>query len=647
MNLDVIKIAALTVALTGPSGLPAQAAPAASSVTVARPPLLELPQVLRRYNVLVWTQDTTRADHFGVYGYERNVTPFIDQLSEQGIRWSNFTTASTWTWTSVASIMTGVTVPTHKVLASSLAIPRGWVTMPDLLNDEGYHTYLFSSNPILTHYSRQLADRFDVAEPSIRPDQNLADKVMNVIHDPGARPFYIHAQPVAGHTPYVCPPPFDSLFVGDPFYGDLGDVPAINENESCDGGIQASVVIDGITSMDWYVAQYDGLLANMDDLFSQIYGALDQEALLDSTLIIITADHAENLAGDHNHYFCHTDHYESNIHIPLILLLPEDLQERYGPFRNLVLGGLPTQVDLLPTILDILGMPRPEQAQGRDLLVDPEPNRRIGHNHLGRSYQEGDWKVIQHTEEPDPDPATVELYNEATDPDELVDLSDTEPEIRDNLQATMLAITARAEALEPAFYPEGTLFQSDLDDPLVVHDNFYVSGKLRGETEFGWGFEFEEPGHNGVIRGVTPAGEPDGMRLITALIEEPLFDSSVECRLKLNQGEGYLALDALGKFFFSMLEMRPGYVAHITADSLSLQRRLPTGEVLDAGSVAYPFGLGAWHTVSLINSGPVVTLAVDGNDLLAVASDRSVAGTVYFGIAMGSDMSVDDIHTWR
>ncbi len=638
-------LASLALAAPGRgASTPSSAPPPTGQIESA--PLFQLPDGLRKYNVLIWALDTTRADHFGIYGYHRDTTPFIDQLAELGLRWDNYTTSSTWTWPSVVSMMSSLTVPTHKTLASSLAMPRGWASFPEILEPFGYQSVLVSSNHLLTDLGRQLSDRFDVSVATLRPDETLTDVVIDAIRDPAGRPFFIHAQPVAGHAPYVCPPPFDSLFVDDAFYGGLGDLPKINDSENCDGGMQRSVVIDSILSMDWYVAQYDGLMAYMDYQFSRIYEAIEDEGLIDSTLIVITADHAENLAGDHNYYFCHTDQYQSNIRLPFIVLLPEEVQEARGPLRNLALGGLPNHIDLLPTVLDLLGVETPAQAQGRSLIELPQPDRRIGHNHLGRSYQEGNWKVVQKNEKVEPGPDTG-LYDIAADPDEQNDLSGPMTALRDSLEAIMLGITLQLEAIQPPFYPTGDLYHSDLNDPAETDEFFYVSGKMRLVEDYGWGFIYEDPDSNRVMYGQSPPGEPENLRMPGSLIEEILPDYNLSLRMQLNEGIGYLGLSALGKFFYSNFEFRPGYLVTIEPDSIGLGSYLPDGENVDAGRVAYPFGLDAWQEIVVTNDGDTVTVNIGGRDLLSIPTHQGIAGATYFGLAMGSEMRVDDIRVWR
>jgi len=338
----------------------------ASTPTPATPVVAPRPEPT---NVLVWVMDTTRADHFGLLGYPRDTTPTMDRLAGEGLYWSRATTTGSWTWPSVSSIMTSTAVATHRNYDAMFALRNSFVALPDVLNECGYHTALFSSNFLIMGRGRQLETRFDEAHTTGRPDAILTELVKRTLRDPDKRPFFIYAQPVACHTPYYAPAPFDSLFIDDAYYGQLGELPSINENDVCEGGMKRRDMIDDITSMDWYMAQYDGLLAYMDAQVEEIFQVLDEQGLRENTLVVLSADHAENLAGDHDLYFCHADHYQTNIHVPLIVLLPERVRARQGLGRGVEHGGNPSHLDLMPTILDVLGLAGPEQMQGVSLFT--------------------------------------------------------------------------------------------------------------------------------------------------------------------------------------------------------------------------------------------------------------------------------------
>ena len=108
-------------------------------------------------NIVLITIDTLRADHLSCYGYERNTTPHIDAIAEQGIIYKNAVAPSSWTAPSMASLFTS-TYPVnhgvvhgikyrkqvHEVLSGEL------ITLPEILQRNGYTTFGVSSNHHLT-----------------------------------------------------------------------------------------------------------------------------------------------------------------------------------------------------------------------------------------------------------------------------------------------------------------------------------------------------------------------------------------------------------------------------------------------------------------------------------------------------------------
>ena len=288
------KLAAGLVALALSPGL---ARPVSVSSPVSMPTQEVIQESTTPYNVLLYVIDTWRADHCGLYGYPRDTTPFIDSIAEEGVAWSGCRSASTWTWPSVVSLMTGLTLSTHKALERPLAVHPGWTTFSDVLEARGYSTQLITSNNLLDWEGRT-ADLYEQVIVTDRPDRRLHVTLDAALRDESIRPFFIHAQPYGPHTPYEAPSPFDSLFIDDSYYGALGDVPVINRSKSCTGGMSEAVMIDGITSMDWYVSQYDALIAYMDYQLSRTFQVLEEEGLRGR------ADHAvgeEDGDGDDAH----------------------------------------------------------------------------------------------------------------------------------------------------------------------------------------------------------------------------------------------------------------------------------------------------------------------------------------------------------
>ncbi len=177
-------------------------------------------------------------------------------------------------------------------------------------------------------------------------------------------------------------------------------------------------------------AQYDGCLSYGDSVLASLPAALTRLGLRERTIVVVTADHGEELGerGGFGHYS--RPLYEEVAHIPLVVLHP----------------GLPglagrrvaepvEQIDLLPTLMDWEGWPAPSQAQGRSLrpLLEgrtaagdrPGPYAQAARRDSGRvfdleAYRSGDWKIVRRG-------TRWELFDLAADPGESRDLSAREP----------------------------------------------------------------------------------------------------------------------------------------------------------------------------------------------------------------------------
>ncbi len=581
------------------------------------------------YNVIFYVLDTTRADHLSLYGYQRETTPFLDQLATEGVAWSSAHSSGTWTWPSVASMLTGLSVETHRVVEDALALPSTVPNLPSILADAGYDTHLLTSNPMLAPAGRA-GCYFQHCSFTARPDQNLTDQIETIIRDPGARPFFIHAQPFAAHAPYDCPAPFDDLFVGDPFYGGLGDAP-LTSGRSCVAAMRDDQVIDGILSMDWYVAEYDGLIAYMDDQIRRLFVMLDEEGLRESTLVVITADHGEELHGDHNYYFCHIDHFEGNSRIPLLMIFPEDWQRRHGPARDLMLAGNPDLADLLPTTLEVLGMAIPPGIQGRNLIHDPEPRASIQEGRAFRALVDGSMKLIHRAEDLDHSDNN-KLFDLAVDPHEQHNLADSLTHETQRMEDDLLRVARALDAVRPP-QPEGTILAVDFEDPIQNEGYVCIS-----RFERAWAVVAENDTNHVIAARIGPHSGAIQYLASVAVITEPLWDYDLNCRFTLESGT--LSVQTRWVQWFDR-----GYRLHLSAGGAQLLRNVARGFSEELARVPMTISPGDWHRLELRSDGHTVSVAIDGQSIIRVRDEIPQAwGGTHFAVpSSGGAACVDDI----
>jgi arylsulfatase A-like enzyme/Flp pilus assembly protein TadD len=357
----------------------------------ARARLARLSPAPGTLNVVVITLDTTRADRLGCYGYPAAQTPHIDALAREGVLFEHATATVPLTFPSHSSIFTGLVPPHHGVRDNGgFFLEDGKVTLAERLKDAGWATgafvaaYVLESRWGLAQGFDEYSDRFQLSKYKVvslgsvqkRGDEVMDDALrwMEGVRD---RKFFAWVHLYDPHGPYDPPERFASRFPGQP---------------------------------------YNGELAYTDHVVGRLTAWLRERGLMDRTVVVLTADHGESL-GDHGEnahaYFI----YGATTHVPLIVRTPWG---RRGRSAAQVSG-----VDVMPTVLDLVGLPPQPDIDGRSLaraVLDPPapldhvaysetyfPRYHFGWQHL-RSLRDGRYAYI---DAPEP-----ELYDLAADPGE-------------------------------------------------------------------------------------------------------------------------------------------------------------------------------------------------------------------------------------
>jgi arylsulfatase A-like enzyme len=207
----------------------------------------------------------------------------------------------------------------------------------------------------------------------------------------------------------------------------------------------------GVTDADYIVALYDGALAYMDACIQRILTRLDELGIADNTIVVITADHGETLT-EHDCFFDHHGLYEPTLHVPLAIrcpgLLPAGRRVR----------GITLEQDLVPTLLELLGLPDLAAELGMDGrstldLVRGERPTNYSEFYISectwmrkRGWRTAEWKLIEALEPDFHGKPPLELYNLVADPGELTNLAEREPLLVQALRDRMTGWLARRMA---------------------------------------------------------------------------------------------------------------------------------------------------------------------------------------------------------
>jgi len=382
--LAIAVIAAVALGLWFRNRPPRTDADARARIARLRPAGQEL-------NLVVVTLDTTRADRLGCYGFAGVETPYIDALAREGIVFDHATSTVPLTFPSHSSLFTGLVPPHHGVRDNGgFFLDEAKTTLAERLKQAGFATgafvaaWVLESKWGLAQGFDTYSDKFDLSKYKVvslgtvqKPGDEVMSDALAWLESVKQRRFFAWVHLYDPHTPYEPPEPFAARYPKQPYLGEI---------------------------------------AYTDHVVGRLTTWLREQGLLERTVVILTADHGESL-GDHGEathaYFV----YDATTHVPLIVRTPWSLRGR----RSLQVSG----VDVMPTALDLVGLPPEPGIDGRSLaraMLGPDaaedrvaysetyfPRYHFGWQHL-RALRSEAYKYI---DAPEP-----ELYDLAGDPGE-------------------------------------------------------------------------------------------------------------------------------------------------------------------------------------------------------------------------------------
>jgi arylsulfatase A-like enzyme len=383
------------------------------------------------WNVVLLTVDTLRADRLGAYGYTTHPnSPKIDAQLGSGVVFENAMSQRASTWPSLASLLTGLYPSGHGVAENGYGFPDGLPTLPKLLHGAGYRTGAFLSN--MCDANHQGWD--DFACSGGQDGKTVRRALEWAQAADGKRPFFLWVHLFGAHPPYYNGGALaDEL---DPGYtGTLGP-----KKWQLDPVMTKPVPLDG-RDVRHLNALYDAAVNGSDRLSGSLLDALRAAGKLDRAIVLFAADHGEELY-QHNRYLYHScSVYQTALHVPLGLAAP-GLLPAGGRVRQTV-----EMIDVLPTLLDLLALPKPAEQHGRSLVPYLE---RPGGGGAGkpafseygsttiRTVTQGNWKLVHNPDGvspvciPDAPPnhypiGREELYDLSKDPGETTNLAASQP----------------------------------------------------------------------------------------------------------------------------------------------------------------------------------------------------------------------------
>jgi arylsulfatase A-like enzyme len=350
-------------------------------------------------NVIFYVIDGGAADYMSVYGYNRDTTPNIKRLAAEGALFEQAYSNSSWTKPSTASFMTSLH---HSVLGGfrnwSDPVPEKAVTMAQHFHAADYQTGVFLANPNAgtlsglqrgVDFMREGWEDFSYfgPEPHRESSRYLHEGFWDWRNAHPGYPFWAHFQTTDVHEDFPAAPPFSGLYVDSDQLGTWKEWDQ-RLKKFGDHGIYSEAYektgIDRVAFFSVHQGLYDETMAHNDFQIGRLVDRLKANGEWDNTLLVIGSDHSTRAAMDDMGLavqdtlppkWVDTILRPSISRIPLIFVWPGHIDEGQR-FRQPV-----SMIDVLPTVLDLVGLPQPDVTQGRSLAplllgtgtVEPQP----------------------------------------------------------------------------------------------------------------------------------------------------------------------------------------------------------------------------------------------------------------------------------
>jgi arylsulfatase A-like enzyme len=364
-------------------------------------------------NLLFIFTDQQRADTLGCYGNPLVQTPNLDRLAQEGVLFENAYVTQPVCTPSRSSIMTGLYPHSTGLVNNNVSLPpevqtiaemvspdyvkgyygkwhlgdevvpqhgfEEWLSIEDyyrkhyskeeyldVLSD--YHHYLVNNGfePDRERYGAQVFDRVTVAR---LPEQHtkarfVGREAARFVRQQTDRPFILYVNMLEPHRPFYGP--FDDMYAPEdiPVGPHFRRRPPSNSARVVQMMAEHYMRAGHIDGQDLTTeagcrktrAKYLGNVTLVDHAVGDILQALEESEHADNTIVVFTSEHGD-MMGDHG-FFEKCVMYEEAIKVPLIVRLPG------APHAGRSVGGRLSQIDLVPTLLDLLGQPVPEHLEG-------------------------------------------------------------------------------------------------------------------------------------------------------------------------------------------------------------------------------------------------------------------------------------------
>jgi arylsulfatase A-like enzyme len=468
------------------------------------------------YNIIFIFIDTLRADHLSCYGYERKTSPNIDELAEESVLFEQNFTPFAFTLGSFASLSTSLYPRSHGVFdIFKDKYPPRIKTLPEVLKLYGYDTVWFATpiaSPHLEPGKQRGYETVGGYDKNLKKERRL---VTNWLAKNKNKKFFLLFHTYKVHSPYEADLKYKKVFNGQQFkYKEIIETrEELNKTtfefikdglKNKEGRVWEMFCKDAMVSPSlsklfegsfsekkmraieeffkkmkimkkWHTIKeyvynsrislldvkaieylenlYDAAILQLDtDFIGPLLKGLKVLGLYDKSIIVIFSDHGEEFC-EHGMLGHKPKLYDEIIHVPLIIRVPWIKSEKR-------VKELTQTVDIMPTLLDLLEIPIPHEAQGKSLVglineTESMPIREyvFGQNRRSSSIRSREWKFILHND------GQKELYHLKSDLGEHDDLCQKEQSMAIELETKL----REWEASLPSYKDQEYSFPPEID----------------------------------------------------------------------------------------------------------------------------------------------------------------------------------------
>lgn len=417
-----------------------------------------------RPNILMITNDQHRADCLGCMGNPVIKTPHTDKLAKEGVLFTRHYVQAPQCVPSRSALHTGRYPHVNRTPSNAYHLPPTERTIASILNSNGYDTATvgelpFAPTEFLGGFQRVLArpDDYDAflesqgwrgqrmsedrkrlleqkekqasADYQAAPDPwpaeldetaFYANHAVKFLKESHRSPFFLHVNFRRPHHPFDPPKPYDTMYEGATFPpsvqrpGEMDNKPP-TQHRALENTVHFDLRKLTANDLNRVKSYYYGMISLNDHYIGEILKGLDETGLTDSTIVVFNADHGEML-GDHGLLFKGAYFYEGLVHVPLIIRAPKKLA------AGAKVDSLVQEIDVLPTLLDLAGVPGPDGIQGQSLIATANgsgPRQDVVYSEFPtiKMIRTQDWKLVHYVGQ-----RYGELYNLKEDPNELTNL---------------------------------------------------------------------------------------------------------------------------------------------------------------------------------------------------------------------------------